>query len=164
MNRLHSILVIGVVAFSQGCGTIGGDRDDVPSGPRVIIDSPATIEETDENARDRQSMQQPAVLALLTRAERDEQQGKLDAAAANLERALRINSRDAVLWSRLAQLRFRQQRYKQAIDLALKSNGYASSDRHLQASNWRIIHRVRTQLGDYNGAKEALKKAEGLED
>ena len=61
-----------------------------------------------------------AVIALLDRAQADAGAGRPDAASATLERALRIEPRNARLWHELAQLRLAQGQYAQAISLAAK--------------------------------------------
>ena len=63
-----------------------------------------------------------AVIALLDRAQIDNEAGQREAAGASLERALRIEPRNPWLWLELAQLRLAQGQYAQAITLARKSN------------------------------------------
>jgi tetratricopeptide (TPR) repeat protein len=56
-----------------------------------------------------------------------------------LERALRIEPRNAGIWHDLAQIRLHQGQYQQAESLASKSNNLAGSNRALQARNWKLI-------------------------
>lgn len=102
----------------------------------------------------------PAVVALLDEAARYDAQGQRDQAAASLERALRIEPRDATLWHRLAQIRFAQGQLQQAQTLAAKSNALAGNDHRLKAANWRLIAAVKTKLGDPAGAARARRNAE----
>lgn len=104
-----------------------------------------------------------AVIALLDRAEQYGQSGQVDAAAAALERALRIEPRNARLWSKLAAVRLQQGQPEQAEQLALKSNALSISDRSLQANNWRIVAKARWARGDNNGARQAEKKVRELQ-
>lgn len=106
--------------------------------------------------------QSPAVVALLDNADRQAGSGKLDGAAAALERALRIEPRNAVLWQRLADIRLRQNQPGQAESLALKSNTLAVGDTATQAANWRIIAKARRQGGDTDGARQADGRADAL--
>jgi Flp pilus assembly protein TadD len=81
----------------------------------------------------------PAALALLNEAMRQEKSGEYELAAAKLERALRIEPRNALLWYRLANIRLQQGQYQLAANLAAKSNSYAPSDSELVELNQRII-------------------------
>ncbi len=103
-----------------------------------------------------------AVASLLATAERQQNQGELDAAASTLERALRISSRNALLWHQFATVRYQQGDYPQAMQLARKSNSYAQNDRRIQTSNWRIIGHIKQLQGDLDGAKSAFARASGL--
>src|SRR5512139_3817794 len=89
-----------------------------------------------------------AVIALLDRAHLDAGAGRPDAAGATLERALRIEPRNARLWHELAQLRLAQGQYAQAVALAQKSNSFAGTQRRLQAMNWRVIAQARIAQGN----------------
>lgn len=101
----------------------------------------------------------PAVLALLQEAEADANGGKLDTAAATLERGIRIQPRNAQLWHKLAELRLKQSQPGLAEDLAKKSNLLAKGDAALIRKNWAIIAEARRQKGDAEGATEADAKA-----
>lgn len=85
----------------------------------------------------------PAVMALTKRADEEMRANDLVAAAATLERALRIEPNNAGLWSRLAEVRLRQGNKAQAEQLALKSNGLAAGNAALKARNDQIIARAR---------------------
>jgi tetratricopeptide (TPR) repeat protein len=105
----------------------------------------------------------PAVVALLATAQGHQQSGNIEAAAATLERALSIDPQNASLWHQLADLRLRQAQFPQAAQLAAKSNLYATGNRTLQASNWRIIALAKEGAGDASGAREAYQRADALE-
>jgi predicted Zn-dependent protease len=104
-----------------------------------------------------------AIIALLDRAELDNKAGKREAAGASLERALRIEPRNAWLWHELAQLRLTQGQYAQAITLARKSTSFSGHEYRVQAMNWRVIGNARVAQGDSAGADEAFKRATELE-
>jgi tetratricopeptide (TPR) repeat protein len=101
-----------------------------------------------------------AVQALVNKAHSQAAAGRMDAAGANLERALRIEPRDPVLWQELARVRLDQGQYRQAENLAAKSNALAKGNRYLHAENWRIIGEARNRRGDLEGARAAFRKAE----
>lgn len=104
-----------------------------------------------------------AVIALLDRSRLDTGSGQREAAGASLERALRIEPRNAWLWHELAQLRLAQGQYAQATSLAHKSISFAGRERRLQALNWRVIGNARIAQGNPAGAEQAFKLAAELE-
>jgi predicted Zn-dependent protease len=105
----------------------------------------------------------PAVIALLDRAQLDTVAGRSEAAGSSLERGLRIEPRNAWLWHELAQLRLTEGQYAQAISLAKKSTSFAAQDRRLLAMNWKVIGNARVAQGNSAGAEEAFKLAAELE-
>jgi predicted Zn-dependent protease len=100
-----------------------------------------------------------AVIALLDRAQTDNESGQREAAGASLERALRIEPRNPWLWLELAQVRLAQGQYAQAITLARKSNSFAGRQPRVQAENWQVIGQARVAQGDSAGAEQAFKLA-----
>jgi predicted Zn-dependent protease len=102
----------------------------------------------------------PAVLALLGNAQSQQQAGNYEQAAAALERALRLEPRNAMLWHRLAQVRLSQGQWRNAIDFAAKSNSLAGGERKLQASNWLVIAQAKERQGDREGAQAARARME----
>ena len=109
-----------------------------PGEPEIIAyRPPATPEYTrPEPAR--------AVKVLMERADDQRQAGKLVEAAGTLERALRIDPRNPVLWNQLAHVRLDQGQYDMAAGLAAKSNHFAAAaDTELKQDNQSIIQRSR---------------------
>jgi tetratricopeptide (TPR) repeat protein len=104
-----------------------------------------------------------AVVALVEAARSERAAGRLDNAAAAYERALRIEPANAELWHRLAQLRFDQQQYRQAINIANKSNALAGRQRILLARNWQLIAEAHRKLGEQGEARAAHEKARRFE-
>jgi predicted Zn-dependent protease len=100
---------------------------------------------------------------LLDTAEKRASAGQLDSAAATLERALRLEPQNPVLWHRLARLRLQQGQFAQAANLAAKSNALAGNNRSLQASNWETIAQAREKLGDTAAARAARARAQALQ-
>lgn len=84
-----------------------------------------------------------AIVTLMARVERHEQQAQWERAAALLERALRIEPRNAFLWHRLAKIRLQQGRYGMAESLAEKSNALAGDNETLQQRNAELIDSAR---------------------
>ncbi len=100
-----------------------------------------------------------AVVALLDSADKYVKGGQLDKAGAALERALRIEPRNAGIWHDLAQIRLHQGQYQQAESLASKSNNLANGNRSLQSRNWKLISVARKAGGNTAGAEEAEAQA-----
>jgi len=87
------------------------------------------------------------VLALLSQAKRQEQAGQPERAAAVIERALRIDPKNAELWHRLALLRLQQGQYSLAASLAAKSNALAANNPSLQRRNETLIRQTKILRG-----------------
>jgi Flp pilus assembly protein TadD len=104
-----------------------------------------------------------AVVALIDSARMDFISGKSDSAGATIERALRIEPKNPMLWHELAKLRLREGEFKQAEALAAKSNNWADENKRLRVLNWRIIGDARERLGNFAGANAAYDKATELE-
>jgi len=104
-----------------------------------------------------------AVVALLDRADDYRRSGDTANEAATIERALRIDPKNAALWHRLAATRLQQGQPQQAEQLALKSNALSGGDKRLQARNWTLVARARWALDDSAGARAAEKKARDLQ-
>lgn len=104
-----------------------------------------------------------AVLTLIAQARDAIEAGDALTAAARLERALRIEPRNPVLWHYMARLRLVRNQPRRAAGLAARANSLAGDDRRLQAANWRLIAEARDRLGDPAGARRAEAEAERLE-
>ncbi|MCK9604931.1 MAG: tetratricopeptide repeat protein [Methylomonas sp.] len=104
----------------------------------------------------------PAVLALLTEADRNRASGNLDAAVVSTERALRIDSRNPTLTYKLAQLRIKQNKPQLAEELAGKAALLAGSDLDLKRKSWLLIAEARRMQQNYQGAKDAKAKSESF--
>jgi len=96
-----------------------------------------------------------AVVVLLDSAKQYVARSDWDRAAAALERAVRLEPKNAGIWHDLAQIRLQQRQYKQAEDLAAKSNSLAGNDRQVKSRNWKVISVSRRARGDDTGADAA---------
>jgi predicted Zn-dependent protease len=102
-------------------------------------------------------------VALLGHAERQANDGDLRAAAMTLERAIRIDPRNPVLWHHLASVRLAEGNADQAEGLAKKSNALAAGNYPLQARNWGLIAESRRARGDTAGAQSAERQKQSLQ-
>ncbi|MEE7626105.1 tetratricopeptide repeat protein [Methylobacter sp. Wu8] len=104
----------------------------------------------------------PVVNALVSAANQNTKSGDLDSAAAAIERAIRIEPRNATLFYKLALLRLKQSKPRLAEDLAKKSALLASTDNTLKKHCWLLIAHAREIQQDFAGAKEARSKADSF--
>jgi cytochrome c-type biogenesis protein CcmH/NrfG len=111
-----------------GCASVPGPEQPAP------VEEPAATTAKPENI---------AVAGLMDTARADVAANRLGSAAATLERALRIEPRNARLWHELARVRLRQGDYAQAESTAARSNAWAGADGELRAANQRIIEEAR---------------------
>lgn len=100
----------------------------------------------------------PVVARLMVSADTQRRNGDLDAAANSLERALRIEPRNARLWSRLADVRFAQKNWQQSAQLAAKSNTLSGNDTALRRQNWYLMANAYDALGDTERANSYREK------
>jgi len=181
-SMLLTMLLILAQCFMQGCSSTAprehsppvvdkgqqapvqqsGSRTAVPvqERPRSQLPPPAY---TDLPGAAVVRSQPPAVVALLQQAEQQANAGELEPAAASLERAIRIDPRNPVLWYHLATVRLSQGESSQAEQLAVKSNSLAAGNRTQQARNWQLIAQARREQNDTRGAAAAEQRARELE-
>jgi len=107
---------------------------------------------------------QAAVVALLDRADQAERSGQPQQSAVAIERALRLEPGNPVLWHRLARVHLDQGQYGQAETFAEKSNLLAGDDNKLRARNWRLIADARRAQGRLADAEEAELRAQKFEE
>ena len=99
------------------------------------------------------------VATLIAKAESEFSAGHFDRSAANIERAIRIEPRNPMLWHRLAAIHLQQGNYAQAESMASKSNSLIVPGAALARKNWQIIAEARRLMGDIKGAQKALNHA-----
>ena len=110
-----------------------------------------------------QEKSNPAVVALLDTADQYSAAGQNNRAVASLERAIRIDPKNPLLWNKLGYLHLQEKNWVQAIAMAKKSNVLAVHDRPLQAKNWLIIAQARGSLGDSIGSQQAMEMVRQLQ-
>ena len=159
MTLLRNITTILLVTlFITACSSPTRTRTPAP----VVTSDGETSTTTTSKRPIKQTQTSSAVSGLLKNAKNLNSKGKSPQAAALLERALRIEPRNAHVWNQLAQVRYTQKRYKQAESLALRSNQYAGQNRALRKNNWNLIADARAATGNNPGAATARKRASDL--
>ena len=168
INRSRLFFLSALLLLLAGCATVTTQPPAKPTTPeaipqeaipQVVIPQPSGEAIVIEPVPKSDMSGNKAIIALLDRAQIDNQTGNREAAGASLERALRSEPRNAWLWLELAQLRLTQGQYAQAITLARKSVSFAGHDHRLQALNWQVIGKARVAQGDSEGAEQAFKIA-----
>ena len=104
---------------------------------------PAPVEEPPAPPPPEKTSENIAVAGLMDIARADVAANRLGSAAATLERALRIEPRNARLWHELALVRLKQGDYAQAVSTATRSNTLAGGDSALRTANQRVIEEAR---------------------
>ena len=148
-STFKKFLIALVVVFVSACGS-------------QLKKSDSEMHTDDQQANDGFSQQikpenttSPAVLALIKKARTNAMKGDIDKAMLRLERAARIEPKNAAVWHYIAKLFLQQENYKQAAGYAAKSISLAASNKPLIIDNWRIIAHSRYRLGDKKGAQRA---------
>ena len=167
------VLVAALLPLSiHGCSTVSSQQVPTPvveqgqplsaQQPAIKYQAPGYEPAPGTTTAVAANTQTPAVVALLQQAERQANDGDLESAAASLERAIRIDPRNAVLWHHLATVRLSQGEPMQAEQLASKSNSLAPGNYAQQSRNWLLIAQARRQLNNAAGAAAAEQRAREL--
>ena len=100
----------------------------------------------------------PVVQNLIKKSQKQSSQDDFDGAANSLERALRIEPRNAMLWNRLADIRYLQKSWNKSIQLAAKSNTLAGNDNELRRENWYLMSNSYKALGNTSAEQKYRDK------
>lgn len=158
MVRLATLFCIGLLV--SGCQTFPSpDTSTSSNGTSAKKPLPRETTGTYSSSGSTRQTQSSTVIALLDNAHKQAAAGDTANARRTLERALRIEPRNAQLWNELANLFYLDKQYIKAANTAAKSNSLAGTDRSLKRNNWVLIGNARRQTGDEAGAKRADDKA-----
>ena len=143
-------LAAGLLA---GCATPYPPSSEPRPEPPQPGEPPVTPDvEPEVPSRPAQDARAPTV-ALLRQSERAADDGDLASAIAYVERAIRLNSRDAELWLRLARLQLEARRPAAAEQLAHKAIALAGS-RGDERQGWLLVADALEAQGDDDAADE----------
>jgi tetratricopeptide (TPR) repeat protein len=104
----------------------------------------------------------PATAALVAQAHKQETGGNYEPAAATIERALRIEPENPLLWIELGQIRLSEGNAAQADGMGRKALALATGDAQAQSSAWRLIADSLRARQRNQEAADADKKAATL--
>jgi hypothetical protein len=103
--------------------------------------------------------QSPAVGSLVMAANENSEGGNLDSAVSSIERAIRIEPRNATLYYKLAVLRLKQSKPRLAEDIARKAALLAVNDNNLKKHSWLLVAKARELQSNVAGAEKAKAEA-----
>ena len=104
----------------------------------------------------------PASRSLVAQAQTQRKKGDLPGATVSLERALRIEPNNPLLWIEMGRLRMDQQNYPQAESMGRKALSMSVGDPHTQSSAWLLISDSLKARGRNPQAQDALAKSKEL--
>jgi Tfp pilus assembly protein PilF len=104
----------------------------------------------------------PASSALVNLSQSQRKKGDLPGAATSLDRALRIEPSNPLIWIEMGRLRMDQRNYPQAEAMGRKAISMAPGDTRTQSSAWQLIADSFRARGKNIQAQEALQKAQSL--
>jgi hypothetical protein len=182
-------LVLGTLLVISGCAiepfrtadksstTSGDRRSDAGSAPVLtsppevpvpapgsepVIEAPAPPAVPRERPKTPAATLGPASRALVTQAQAQRKKGDLPGATQLLERALRIEPNNPLLWIEMGRLRMDQRNYPQAENLGRKALAMSVGDDRTQSQAWQLISDSLRARGRNVQAQEAADKARAL--
>lgn len=173
MLRLARVALLALLCLPAACSLTGPERSGAgvasPStaaatstpGAPIPGQGSATPPSPEEPPRPppRQYHLGPAASALVAQAHSQSAGGHHAEAAATLERALRIEPSNPLLWIELGQLRLDEGNAAQASAMARKALTMASGDARAQASAWRLSAAALRAQGRNAESAEAERRA-----
>jgi Tfp pilus assembly protein PilF len=166
VNHALSLTVLIALALS-GCTLAGPSPGGSPSPAGGGAGPNAPPAETAPPAQappapPRQFRVGAAAATLVEQAHRQAAGGDYVAATATLERALRIEPDNPLLWLELGRVRLSENNPAQADAMGRKALALATGDPSAQASAWRLIAEALRALGRNPEAADAERHAAGL--
>lgn len=141
----------------------------IPGAPGTAQPQPAPLPEATPTPPEqppqpppKQFKLSPATNALVQQAHTQAHAGAFVPAAATIERALRIEPENPLLWIELGQIRLSENNPSQANAMGHKALALATGDPRAQASAWRLVAESLRVLGRNEEAADADRKANTL--
>jgi hypothetical protein len=153
-----------------GSGTSPGSGPVISSVPEVPA-SPASAEPgavtppappPHERPKTAPATLSPASKSLVAQAQAQRKKGDLPGATVSLERALRIEPNNPLLWIEMGRLRMDQHNYPQAESMGRKALSMSVGDGRTQSAAWLLIADSLKARGRNPQAQEALAKSKEL--
>jgi Tfp pilus assembly protein PilF len=132
------VIVISFLFLISSCATIVPERSVPPPTPQVSIPPPdRSIAPTPKSQ---------AAASLHDKARNYLAKGHYSQAELTIERALRIDPRNAGIWYTLAQTKYLQKEYSKTINMCLKSKSLIIKNDRLQKMNNDLISQAQMNL------------------
>jgi len=133
-----------------------------PSTPSALTTVPPAQPQSSTPSSPKQFHLGPAASALIAQAHQQTGAGDTAQAAATLERALRIEPDNPLVWIELGRVRLAENNPAQADAMGRKALALATGDAAAQSSAWRLIADALRARGDNGGAADADGRAASL--
>jgi tetratricopeptide (TPR) repeat protein len=130
-----------------------------PEAETVIETPPPVVELPRERPSRPPATLAPASRALVAQAEAQRRKGDLPGASVSLDRALRIEPNNPLLWIETGRLRMDQRNYPQAENMGRKALAMSVGDDATQSAAWELIGQSLKARGRNAEAEEAFGKA-----
>ncbi len=124
-----------------------------------VIEAPPVVELPRERPSRPPATLAPASRALVAQAEAQRKKGDLPGASVSLDRALRIEPNNPLLWIETGRLRMDQRNFAQAENMARKALAMSVGDDTTQAAAWDLIGQSLKARGRNAEAEEAFARA-----
>jgi Flp pilus assembly protein TadD len=181
-STARSIIVALLLALAAGCAAPPFKSEpSAPAGPsqsgrgptlptvpppgsstEPVIEAPAPAQLPRERPKVAPATLSPASTALVSQAQAQRKRGDLPGATVSLERALRIEPRNPLLWVEMGRLRMDQRNYPQAEAMGRKALSMAIGDSRTQSQAWQLVADALRARGRNMEAQEALEKSQEL--
>jgi len=157
----------GTEAGSRTSPGSGPAISSVPAGPAAPPGAepgavPAPTPLPHERPKTAPATLSPASRSLVAQAQAQRQKGDLPGATASLERALRIEPNNPLLWIEMGRLRMDQRNFPQAESMGRKALSMSVGDSRTQSSAWLLIADSLKARGRNPQAQEALAKSKEI--
>lgn len=140
-----------------------GAPPEIPTEPESTPEAPPEAQPAPPPApRTRDYQLSAATRSLVTQAQTQAAAGNFPVAAASIERALRIEPSNPLLWIELGKVRQAEGNFVQAESMGRKALSLAVGDAKAQASAWRLVAESLRSRGRVQQAQEAEEAARAL--
>ena len=133
-----------------------------PGTTEPVITGPPPAPVPRERPRVAPATLSPASTALVTQAQAQRKRGDLPGATVSLDRALRIEPSNPLLWIEMGRLRMDQRNFAQAEAMGRKAVSMSVGDNRTQSSAWVLVADALKARGRNPEAQEALDRSRAL--
>jgi tetratricopeptide (TPR) repeat protein len=130
--------------------------------PEEMIEAPAPVQLPKERPRSAPATLSPASRALVNQAQAQRLKGDLPGATVSLERALRIEPNNPLLWIEMGKLRMDQRNYPQAENMGRKALSMSVGDDRTQSAAWQLVGESLKARGKNPEAQAAFDRSSRL--